>query len=278
MTKPVPILPLRLHVAWAGRIMRGPDAPGAPATAFRQLPRMLCEWTDRGSWRIIRPGRPDVVAGPKDVLVIMPEIPHRMIGLGPPRWTTCWSLIDVDQGPGLPLLDARQEVSIIPAARSSRLRRTMSRLADTDDGDACCRSRLRRQELGAALVGELVGLRPDLALVRPDPRILRLAEVMAFVESHLGDRLSRDGLARLAGLSPSRFHDVFTAAFGRSPMAQVLHLRLARARGLLQHGGLGGSEVAERCGFSSHAHFCRSFRAAFGMTPVSWQRGSSQAG
>jgi transcriptional regulator GlxA family with amidase domain len=233
---------------------------------------MLLEWADRGSWRIVRAGRPDTVVGPQDVLVLLPETPHRMIGVGPAQWTTCWSLVEVDQGPGMPLLDQQAGLVVVPSARAGNLRRIMSCLAGTGDDDGRCSVRLQRLELGAALVRELISLHPELVIDRTDPRMGKLGEVAAFIESHLGDRLTRAGLARMAGLSPSRFHTVFVSVFGRSPMAHVLRLRLAKASDLLVQDAETGREIAMRCGFSSQAHFCRLFRSTFGVTPSDWVR------
>jgi AraC-like DNA-binding protein len=270
MLNPLLVSRIRLHVAWAGSVSRGPDPPGSPATRIRQLPRMLLEWSDLGSWCVVRSGRPDVVVGPQDVLVLLPETPHRMVGLGPARWTTCWSLIEVDQGPGIPLLDQQAGLVVVPSAQAVNLRRIMSCLADTGDADGRVSIRLQRLEHGAALVRELVALRPELVVDRTDPRLGIMGKVLAFIELHLGDRLTRDGLARLAGLSPSRFHTVFVSVFGRSPMEHVLHLRLAKACDLLLQKEKTGKEIAACCGFSSHAHFCNLFRSTFGVTTSEW--------
>ena len=49
-------------------------------------------------------------------------------------------------------------------------------------------------------------------------------------------------------------------------------LRLKKAAQLLQVGRLDLSEVALSCGFASHANLCRSFKAAYGMSPSSYRQ------
>lgn len=51
--------------------------------------------------------------------------------------------------------------------------------------------------------------------------------------------------------------------------------RLNRAAAMLRrpdHRDMAISAVAHACGFYDHAHFCRAFRAATGMTPSQWRR------
>jgi AraC-like DNA-binding protein len=80
------------------------------------------------------------------------------------------------------------------------------------------------------------------------------------------DDLSLNTLARLAGLSPSRFMHAFTESVGVPLRPYVLWLRLQRAACDLQSGE-SVTSVAHRAGFSDGAHLTRTFRRMLGVTP-----------
>jgi len=74
-------------------------------------------------------------------------------------------------------------------------------------------------------------------------------------------------MAKAAGCSRSHFSRLFKAETGKSPGDFVRSHALQRASALLQTGGYSVKEVAERCGFSSSAVFCRTFKKGYGFSP-----------
>ncbi|HET9450571.1 MAG TPA: AraC family transcriptional regulator [Aggregicoccus sp.] len=84
---------------------------------------------------------------------------------------------------------------------------------------------------------------------------------------------SLESLAALAGLSPSRFMHVFTESVGVPLRPYLLWLRLQRAAGAAMAGAALG-DAAHAAGFSDGAHFSRTFRRMFGMSPSRLRRGS----
>ena len=134
----------------------------------------------------------------------------------------------------------------------------------------------RRQALGFRLMELVAGCgqpRPEgIELLRSAER---LAPVLAAVESDLGhDRLDLPRLARIAGLSPSRFHAVFRAAFGVAPARWIQERRLGRARELLAGSELPIHDVAQRAGFQDPFHFSRIFKRREGLAPVAYRERS----
>jgi len=79
-------------------------------------------------------------------------------------------------------------------------------------------------------------------------------------------------MAGLAHLSPSRFAVLYTKLFEVSPMEDLIHARLHRARALLTDGGIPVSDVAQRAGFGSVCHFSRLFRKHVGCAPRDYHR------
>jgi transcriptional regulator GlxA family with amidase domain len=79
--------------------------------------------------------------------------------------------------------------------------------------------------------------------------------------------------AAAVGLSARRLETLFRAAFGTTPGAHGLALRLQAARRLLAETRHPLAEVALRTGFSSPATLSRAFRRAYGQPPGALRRG-----
>ncbi|UCC67806.1 MAG: helix-turn-helix transcriptional regulator [Armatimonadota bacterium] len=79
-------------------------------------------------------------------------------------------------------------------------------------------------------------------------------------------------MARLANLSPSRFAVLYLKLLGTSPMEDLIHARLNRARALLTDERLSVRQVADRTGFGSVCHFARLFRKHVGCAPRDCRR------
>src|SRR5262245_6866211 len=80
------------------------------------------------------------------------------------------------------------------------------------------------------------------------------------------DDLSLKTLARIAGLSPSRFMHAFTQSVGVPVRPYILWLRLQRAACDLKD-GISVTNAAHRAGFADSAHLSRTFRRMLGATP-----------
>jgi AraC family transcriptional regulator of arabinose operon len=104
-----------------------------------------------------------------------------------------------------------------------------------------------------------------------DPRIAHIIERM---DNTIAEPLDVPALARLAGLSPSRFAHLFRAQVGMPPARYLHQLRMRRARALLERSFLSVRDVMRQVGFRDPSHFARDFRRYHGMAP-SMVRGAS---
>lgn len=111
-------------------------------------------------------------------------------------------------------------------------------------------------ERGTAQAGILAGL--------ADPR---LARAVVAIHDRPGHGWNNADLAQEAGLSLSRFVELFGAAVGVTPMAYLRHWRLTVAHQDLARGGR-VDQVARRYGYGSAEAFGRAFKTRFGQTPV----------
>ena len=80
--------------------------------------------------------------------------------------------------------------------------------------------------------------------------------------------------ARVAGLSPDHFVEVFRSALGCRPHQYLVQCRLRHARRLITSEGRRRSltEIALAAGFADQAHLTRHFQRAFGQTPGHWRQ------
>lgn len=78
-------------------------------------------------------------------------------------------------------------------------------------------------------------------------------------------------LARLTGLSPTHFTEIFARDVGEPPHRYLLGKRMERARELLGTTDLSISDLALELGFSSGQHFAAVFRRHTGTTPRAYR-------
>lgn len=91
------------------------------------------------------------------------------------------------------------------------------------------------------------------------------------------DRLKRDyarplrveELAKVAGMSPSSFHQHFKQVTALSPLQYQKQLRLQEARRLLLSETSGAGDVGFRVGYESPSQFSREYARFFGLPPTS---------
>jgi len=100
---------------------------------------------------------------------------------------------------------------------------------------------------------------------RLPPRARR--RVQDYITAHLGQRITNDALADVAGFSVCHFTRVFKQTEGMSPHHYVLHCRVKRAKELLADNKMSQAQIAFAAGFSDQSHYTRWFRQICGLTP-----------
>lgn len=95
----------------------------------------------------------------------------------------------------------------------------------------------------------------------------RLVQALGIMETQLSEPLSSNALAGMVGVTRRQLERLFRDHLDDSPTNFYLHLRLDRARRLLQQTDMSIMEVCTACGFESASHFSRTYRARFGASP-----------
>lgn len=97
-----------------------------------------------------------------------------------------------------------------------------------------------------------------------DPRLLRIISLM---DQHIEDPLSIDEICIASEASRRNLQRLFKNELGCPPTDFYRKVRLRHARNMLLHGSVSIMDVAIASGFVSASHFCRCYRAQFGLTP-----------
>ncbi|WP_085657070.1 AraC family transcriptional regulator [Pseudomonas sp. B11(2017)] len=92
-----------------------------------------------------------------------------------------------------------------------------------------------------------------------------------YLHAHLSDDIGLDELAMHSGIDRFRLTRQFKRAFGQTPHAYLVRLRLRAARILLAS-GQAPVDVAAAVGFADQSHLGLWFRRAYRLTPAGYQR------
>ncbi|MFL6647001.1 MAG: helix-turn-helix domain-containing protein [Sulfurifustaceae bacterium] len=182
-------------------------------------------------------------------VLVKPDTPHEVIA---GNYTVLIAFVERESPLGAALL-ARVPagLNVIPPRDVSRWRRALGDAATLDDArvEPWLRSELLRNAAPPTM----------------HPRIQRVLRILREGPVDPADT-SIEQLAKLAGLSPSRFRHAFTESLGIPPRPYLLWLRLQKAAGALATGQT-VTEAAYAAGFADAAHLSRTFRRMLGAAP-----------
>ncbi|WP_330347316.1 helix-turn-helix domain-containing protein [Streptomyces sp. NBC_00582] len=252
----------------------------------------LFTWTTGGRGRL-RQGASEVRAGPGDLVVLAPGVPHSYgVEPGAPHWRFWWAHCQArpswtpwlrPYGTG----DGLYAVTPVPTALHGRVEAAFRRLyadarwtggaheaAPETSGIVVAHGAAAR-ELALCALEEAVLLttaaaRPPLPRPGLDERVRRVQAILA---ADPGAPHTVGSLAARVALSPSRLSHLFAEQTGQSPMRALREARLRHAARLLEGTGLSVERVAAASGFASPFHFTRVFRERYGSPPGAYRDG-----
>ena len=98
----------------------------------------------------------------------------------------------------------------------------------------------------------------------------RFANVIDYMQAHLGERIVLEDLAGVAGLSPFHFLRQFQAQYHVTPHQMLMARRLYAAKQWLAQ-GVAPAQVAAQAGLTDQSHLTRAFTQRYGVTPGRYQ-------
>ena len=92
-------------------------------------------------------------------------------------------------------------------------------------------------------------------------------ETIAYIRSHLSEKLSLSGLSHEAGLNPNYFSKVFKERAGDTVNQFIIKEKMALAARLILEGNIKSYAIAESLGYDNYANFVNMFKKTYGMSP-----------
>lgn len=100
-----------------------------------------------------------------------------------------------------------------------------------------------------------------------------IRELVIYLREHSAEKLSMDGLSRVASVSKYHLSREFKRYMGCSPMQYLIMSRLENAAALLRGTSLPLSAIAEAVGLGSEQYLARLFKNHYGTTPGRFRKG-----
>jgi len=100
-----------------------------------------------------------------------------------------------------------------------------------------------------------------------DSGLAHVNKAIEWIRGNYAEPAAVSDLARLAGMSPSAFHQRFRAVTAMSPLQFTKRIRLQEARALLIAGANDVARVGSQVGYASPTQFSREYRRLFGHPP-----------
>lgn len=94
---------------------------------------------------------------------------------------------------------------------------------------------------------------------------------LRYIREHFSEPITVEMLAQLENYNVSHFTDWFKKKTGQKPSAYLRQVRLEKAKELLQTTHYRMIEIAMQVGYNSNASFCRAFKEAEGISPISYR-------
>ncbi len=197
-----------------------------------------------------------------DHLVLIPD--HHLfhcLGQQPvPTWWQAFSFTrQLYRGISIPIVLPVRDVEL---CLMEELQKLISVNATWEPTDAIYRTSL-------ALL-HVVLARPELIWQPPVPDVLQ--RVHAFINAHIGEKMSNSLLAREAAMSVTGFERAFKRHFGTTPAQYVTDVRVREASRLLLQTRESIETIAESTGFPDRDYFSRVFKKVTGEAPAGFRR------
>lgn len=97
-------------------------------------------------------------------------------------------------------------------------------------------------------------------------------EILAYIQAHFMEKITLGNLADEFHLSEKYMSHYFVEHFQLPFSNYVLHLRLTHAKQLLESSDDSITDVAMLSGFTNVSYFIRSFKSAYGMSPLQYRK------
>jgi LacI family transcriptional regulator len=136
---------------------------------------------------------------------------------------------------------------------------------------------LLHRKMNGEQPSEVLYVPPSHVAVRQSTGIMHIedadvVQAIQFIRDFACAGIDVTRVAEKVGLSRSVLERRFHLYLGRTPKAEIMHVRIERAKMLLAQTDKSSESVAHKCGFSSLVYFTKAFQREAGMTPRAYRR------
>ena len=176
-----------------------------------------------------------------------------------------------DLYPSANLLSSLQVVHKVNAAGNAKvmaLFAEFARLRKSPD----LSDRLRVKAIILNLLAEYICLADRNTQVSGEERDEDMRNVLAYIQENFRRNLTTEELAGVCHMHPTHFIRAFKLRMAQTPHQYISDVRMEYARQLLDRSDKSIIEIAEDAGFYDLAHFSRTFKQYYSMTPSQYRK------
>lgn len=232
-------------------------------------PMLELTYVDQGSLHSVADGQ-DILLEQGDVMLYTPDQWHMQyadIGVAPRFVTISFELAEGD-------LNSLKNQKLKASQQAVTLLQQMLREQERSDAYS--------DDMIFSMLAQLLLtlLRQVNAPVTPKPtasnnlhsenEIIRRAQ--EYVSSHLREKLSVPGVAKMVNVSPSYLTALFHKHLQISPAEYIRRLKLQESKQMIRENSMTFTEIAAALQYSTVHHFSRQFKEKFGITPSEYAK------
>lgn len=174
-----------------------------------------------------------------------------------------------------------EEMAIMGVGNDPVICRTVRPTLSSLDLDARCAGYEAAKLLDRIMAGkkskDTVVIPPSHVVVRQSTDVMVIddpdvVQAMRFIRDSACSGVEVPRVAEEVGLSNSVLERRFRKHLGRTPKAEIMRVRIERAKTLLSQTDKTSGSIAHRSGFHSLAYFTNAFRQRVGMTPNAYRK------
>lgn len=102
-----------------------------------------------------------------------------------------------------------------------------------------------------------------------------MLSLFSYIEKNMPDDLGTESLTNVGYISCAQLYRDFYSLTGHSVKEYVRKRRLSNALALIKTSDMGLTDIALKCGYSSHQSFCRAVKQTLGITPSEYKTGDT---
>ena len=245
-----------------------------PVNGVWQLDRMhsFCQnkfyYLTEGSFSITIEGT-EYIAQPGDWFFIPAGAMHRYSNIPGVEMKKYWMHFDIC--PSVNLLAPLQVAYKVNAADSPKVQELFQEFAKLRKSHDLC-DRLRVKAIILNLLAEYLRLADKNTQVVWEERDEDMRNVLSYIQENFRRNLTTEELAGVCHMHPTHFIRAFKLRMAQTPHQYIADRRMEYARQLLDRSDRSIIEIASAAGFYDLAHFSRTFKQYYSMTPTQYRK------